>query len=145
MTIREMEHVGIVVEDLAAARTFFTELGLIAGKEEKAEGSSVDRILDLNGVSAVTLFLRTPDGHGQVELVKYSSPPAEAGEPAAPANTLGLRHLTFVVDRIQDTLDRVSASGATLVGDVEDYEGRASVCYLRGPEGVLIQLVELKD
>jgi catechol 2,3-dioxygenase-like lactoylglutathione lyase family enzyme len=142
MTIQRMDHVGIVVEDLAGAIAFFVELGLELEGETPVEGRWVDRIVALEGVRADIAMLRTPDGHGRVELSKFHSPPSRGGDPRGPANALGIRHLTFAVHGIDDILDRLRARGGELVGDVEQYENSYRLCYVRGPEGIIIELAE---
>jgi len=142
MTVKRMEHVGIVVNDLDAATEFFIELGLEKQGNAKVSGESVDRINGLRGVEAEIAMLATPDGDGVVELAKYHAPPGPAGDPDAPANTPGFRHLLFRVDDLRDTLARLRKHGAELVGEVENYEDIYLLCYLRGPEGIIIELAE---
>jgi catechol 2,3-dioxygenase-like lactoylglutathione lyase family enzyme len=142
MPVREMNHVGIVVDDLRAAMGFFAELGLEPGGETSVEGSWVDRIVGLEGVRADTAMMRTPDGHGQLELIQFRSPPSEGANGQAPANVQGLRHLAFIVDDIDDTVARLQARGGELVGHVEQYRDMFRLCYLRGPAGVIVELAE---
>ncbi len=142
MTIRRMDHVGIVVADLEPAVAFFVELGLELEAEDSVEGRWVDRIVGLDGVRADIAFLRTPDGHNHVELVKFHSPAATGAEQKAPANALGIRHLTFAVDDVENVLARLRAHGAELVGHLEQYEDSYRLCYIRGPEGIIIELAE---
>jgi catechol 2,3-dioxygenase-like lactoylglutathione lyase family enzyme len=141
MTIQRMDHVGIVVDDLAAAKTFFLELGLEVQGEGKAEGDWVDRVVGLEGVDVEFAMMETPDGHSRLELIKFHSPPAE-GDTDAPANTRGIRHLTFAVDDINAVVARLQARGAELVGEVENYQDVYLLCYIRGPEGIIIELAE---
>jgi catechol 2,3-dioxygenase-like lactoylglutathione lyase family enzyme len=142
MTIERMDHVSIVVADLAAAIEFFEELGLEVQNEASVEGAEVDRIVGLDGIRSDIAFLQTPDGHGQIELVKFDSPPAETGDRNAPANVLGLRHLCFAVDDVDATVARLQARGAELVGEVVPYGNSYKLCYIRGPEGVIVELAE---
>jgi catechol 2,3-dioxygenase-like lactoylglutathione lyase family enzyme len=142
MTIERMDHVSIVVEDLAEAIEFFEALGLEVGGEGSVEGSEVDRIVGLEGVRSDLAFVQTPDGHGRIELAKFNSPPLEKGEPWAPANTPGLRHLCFAVDDLEVALAAAQAKGAELVGEVVRYGNSYKLCYLRGPEGIIIELAE---
>jgi catechol 2,3-dioxygenase-like lactoylglutathione lyase family enzyme len=142
MTLERMDHVGIVVEDLAGAVAFFAELGLEVEVETPVEGRWVDRVVGLEGVRADIAIMRTPDGHGKVELAKFHTPQARAGDPRAPANALGIRHVLFAVEGIDDVLDRLRAHGAELVGGVEQYENSYRLCYVRGPEGIIIELAE---
>ena len=118
MTIQRMDHVGIVVDDLAAATAFFVELGLELQAEWPAEGGWVDRIVGLEGVRTENAMLATPDGHGRLELSKFHAPPAPGGDRQAPANTPGIRHVTFVVDDIDAAVASVRAHGGELVGEV---------------------------
>src|SRR5579859_7770127 len=120
--IQRMDHVGINVDDLPAAIEFFAALGLEKAGEGPVEGAWVDRVVGLEGVRAVLAFMRTPDGHGQLELVKFHAPMAQAGDCNAPANALGIRHITFAVDDLDAVLTRLQARGAELVGTVEQYE-----------------------
>ena len=140
MTIQRMDHVGVVVDDLAAATAFFIELGLELEGEVSVEGT--DRIVGLDGVRADIAFVRTPDGHGRVELTKFHTPTATSAEPNAPANTPGIRHLTFAVEDIEDVLARLRAHGAELLGEVAQYEKMFRLCYLRGPAGIIVALAE---
>ena len=142
MTIQRMDHVGIVVNDLAAATAFFVELGLELQGESPVQGGWVDRVVGLQDVRASIAMLQTPDGHGRIELAKFHAPSGRGGERNAPSNTLGIRHITFAVDDIDDVLARLQARGAELVGEVERYENIYRLCYIRGPEGIIVELVE---
>jgi catechol 2,3-dioxygenase-like lactoylglutathione lyase family enzyme len=143
MTVLRMDNVLLVVEDLEAAIAFFAELGLELEGETTVEGGWVDRIVGLDGVRSDIAMMRTPDGHGRLELDKFHSPPAVRGEPVnAPVNTLGIRRIMFAVDDIDDVLARLQAHGAELVGEVVQYEDEYRLCYLRGPEGILVALAE---
>ena len=142
MTIQRMEHAGIVVDDLAAATEFFVELGLEPRGEGQVEGSWVDRIVALDGVRVEFAMLRAPDGHGEIELVKFHSPPNQAGDAQAPANTLGFRHLAFLVEDIHAVVDGLRARGTEFVGELVRYEDSYWLCYVRGPGGIIIELAE---
>jgi catechol 2,3-dioxygenase-like lactoylglutathione lyase family enzyme len=142
MTIQRMDHVGIVVDDLAAATAFFAELGLELQGEGSVEGDWVDRIVGLEGVQAELAMMETPDGHGKLELVKFHEPPGRVGDAQALANTPGIRHLTFAVDDLDASLAGLRAHGAELVGEVERYRDIYRLCYIRGPEGIIIELAE---
>jgi len=142
MTIQRMDHVGIVVDDLAAATAFFAELGLELQGEGSVEGDWVDRIVGLERVRTDFAFVQTPDGHARLELIKFHTPPGPGGERHAPANTPGIRHLAFAVDDIDDAVARLQARGAELVGEVERYEDIYRLCYVRGPEGIIVELAE---
>ena len=138
-----MDNVLIVVEDLDAARAFFAELGMELEGETTVEGPSVDQVVGLNGVRADITMLQTPDGHGRVELTKFHTPPPVKAEPEnAPANTLGIRRLMFAVEGIDDVVARLRRHGAELVGEIAQYEDIYRLCFLRGPEGIIIGLAE---
>jgi catechol 2,3-dioxygenase-like lactoylglutathione lyase family enzyme len=142
MTVKRMDHVGIVVDDLAAATAFFVELGLELQGEASAEGDWVDRVVGLEGVQAEIAMMEAPDGHGRVELAKFHAPPGPGGDRDEPANTPGIRHITFEVDDIDATLTGLRAHGAELVGEVERYKDIYRLCYVRGPEGIIVELAE---
>ena len=142
MTVQRMDHVCIVVDDLAAAKAFFVELGLELEGEATVEGSTVDRLVGIEGVRSDIAMMRTPDGHGRLELSRYHTPPGPGGDPRAPANTPGIRHVCFAVEGIDDVLDRLRARGAELVGGLEQYENSYRLCYVRGPEGIILELAE---
>ncbi|HEX5469963.1 MAG TPA: VOC family protein [Gaiellaceae bacterium] len=142
MTIERMDHVGVVVDDLAAATAFFVELGLELKGEWSIEGGWVDRVVGLEGVQAENAMLETPDGHARLELSKFHSPSGPGGDPHAPMNTPGIRHLTFAVDDLDAVVASLRAHGAELVGEVENYEDVYRLCYVRGPAGIIVELAE---
>jgi catechol 2,3-dioxygenase-like lactoylglutathione lyase family enzyme len=142
MTIQRMEHVGIVVDDLAAATAFFVELGLRLQGEGPVVGGWVDRVVGLEGVRAEIAMLETPDGHGRLELTRFHTPSGRGDDRHAPANTPGIRHVAFAVDDIDAAVARLRARGAELVGEVERYEDSYRLCYVRGPEGIIVELAE---
>ena len=142
MTILRMDNVGIVVDDLKAVIAFFVELGLELEGESTVEGQWVDRIVGLDGVRSDIAMLRTPDGHSRLELSKFHTPPATTAEPNAPVNTLGYRRVMFAVTDIEAVLARLQAHGAELVGEVVQYEDMYRLCYVRGPEGIIVALAE---
>jgi catechol 2,3-dioxygenase-like lactoylglutathione lyase family enzyme len=142
MTVQRLEHVGIVVDDLAAATAFFASLGLEFEGEASVEGELVDRINGLKGVRADITILRTPDGNGKVELAKYRSPSYQGDDPPTPANAPGIRHILFVVDDIEASLARLQAHGGELVGELVNYENSYRLCYVRGPAGTIVELAE---
>jgi len=143
MTIQRMDNVAIVVEDLEAAVAFFTELGMELEDSAQIEGIWADRTVGLDGVRSDIAMMRTPDGHGKLELTKYRTPAAVAAEPENPSpNTLGLHRVMFAVDDIDDTIARLRAHGAELLGDVAQYENIFRLCYLRGPAGIIVALAE---
>jgi catechol 2,3-dioxygenase-like lactoylglutathione lyase family enzyme len=137
-----MDHVSIVVDDLGAATEFFVELGLELEGEASVEGRSVDRVAGLEDVRADIAMVRTPDGHGRVELTKFHNPAATTAEPNAPANTLGIRSIMFAVHDIDAVVASLRARGSELVGEVEQYEDSYRLCYVRGPEGIIVALAE---
>lgn len=137
-----MHNVAIVVDDLKAAIAFFAELGIELEGETTVEGPWVDRIVALNGVRSDIAMMRTPDGHSRLELTKFQRPTATSVELNAPVNTLGIRRIMFAVEDIQEVLTRLQAHGAKLVGEVVQYEDLYLLCYVRGPEGILIALAE---
>jgi catechol 2,3-dioxygenase-like lactoylglutathione lyase family enzyme len=137
-----MEHVGIVVDDLAAATEFFVQLGLELQGEGEVEGRWVDRIVGLEGVRAELAIVQTPDGHGRLELTKFHSPSDQGDNRQGQANTPGIRHLLFAVEDIDAVVAGLQARGAELVGEVVRYEDSYRLCYVRGPEGIIIELAE---
>ena len=143
MTIKRLDHVSVVVDDLEAAKAFFVELGLELEGETPVEGPWVDRINGIQGVQVNVVMMRTPDGHGRLELTKFRNPKLVEIEPAiAPPNTLGLRSVMFTVESVDDTVARLRANGAELVGEVVQYQDSYRLCYIRGPEGLLIGLAQ---
>jgi catechol 2,3-dioxygenase-like lactoylglutathione lyase family enzyme len=143
MTVLRMDNVGIVVDDLEAAIAFFVELGLELEGEATVEGDSVDRIVGLDGVRSDIAMLRTPDGRSRLELSKFHTPTAVNAEPKDRAvNTLGMGRIMFAVDDIEEVLARLQARGAVLVGEVVQYEDGYRLCYIRGPEGIIVALAE---
>jgi catechol 2,3-dioxygenase-like lactoylglutathione lyase family enzyme len=143
MTIQRMDNVGIVVDDLDAAVAFFTELGMELEGRAEIEGVWADRTVGLDGIRSEIAMMRIPDGHGKLELSKYHAPTASSPEPAnPPPNTLGLHRVMFAVDDIDDTIARLRAHGAELLGEVAQYESIFRLCYLRGPAGIIVALAE---
>ena len=141
MTIQRLDNILIVVDDLEAVKAFFLAVGLEFVGEAIVEGPHVDRLIDLPNVRATIVLLRTPDGHGQLELDKFHTPAAiRTGPVNAPVNELGLRRLMFTVDDLDALVARLLAHGATLVGDVVQYETTYRLAYLRGPEGLIVGL-----
>ena len=143
MTIQRMDNVLIVVDDLEAAIAFFVELGMELEGQTQVEGDFVDRTVGLDGVRADIVMMRTPDGQGRVELTRFHTPSAISSEPQnAPANTLGIRRIMFAVDDIDDVVARLRTHGAELLGEVAQYEDSYRLCFVRGPEGIIIGLAE---
>jgi catechol 2,3-dioxygenase-like lactoylglutathione lyase family enzyme len=137
-----MDNVGIVVDDLAAAIAFFGELGMQLEGQMPVEGRWVDRCIGLEGVRVDIAMMRTPDGHSRLELSKFHTPAAVSGPKNAPVNTLGIRRIMFAVDDIEDVVARLRAHGAELVDEIVTYEDKYRLCYVRGPEGILIGLAQ---
>ena len=143
MSLLRMDNVLIVVDDLEAATAFFVEIGMELEGEAPVEGLWVDRVVGLDDVRQNVAMLRTPDGHGRLELTKFHNPTAVTAEPKnAPVNTLGIRRIMFAVDDIEDVIARLRTHGADLVGELEQYEDSYRLCYVRGPEGIIIALAE---
>ncbi|MEU4401135.1 VOC family protein [Micromonospora orduensis] len=143
MAIQRMDNVLIVVEDLDAVIAFFVELGMEVEGRGPVEGRWVERVIGIDDVRQEVAMLRTPDGHGKVELAMFHTPKAISPEPRdAPANTLGIRRVMFAVDDIEDVIARLRAHGAELVGALERYEDIFRLCYVRGPEGIIVGLAE---
>jgi catechol 2,3-dioxygenase-like lactoylglutathione lyase family enzyme len=137
-----MDNIGIVVDDLAAAIAFFLELGLELEGQATVEGPSVDRLVDLDGVRCDVAMMRTPDGHGRLELMKFHTPTATTAEPNAPVNVPGIRRIMFAVEDIEGVLARLRAHGAELLGELVRYEDSYRLCNVRGPEGIILALAE---
>ncbi|KGE10674.1 VOC family protein [Burkholderia gladioli] len=142
MTVKRMDNVGIVVEDLDAAIGFFTELGLDLEGRAPIEGDWADGVTGLPGMRVEIAMMRTPDGHGRLELSRFLAPPVAADHRAAPVNALGYLRVMFTVEDIDDTLARLGKLGAQLVGQVVRYQDVYRLCYIRGPEGILVGLAE---
>jgi catechol 2,3-dioxygenase-like lactoylglutathione lyase family enzyme len=143
MTLRRMDNVLIVVDDLEAAKAFFVELGMELEGQVPVEGRHVDLLVGLDNVRCDIAMMRTPDGHGRIELDKFHAPAAIRTEPKnTPVNTLGIRRLMFAVDDIEEVLVRLRAHGAELIGEITQYEDTYRLCYVRGPEGIMVALAE---
>ncbi len=143
MTLQRMDNVLIVVEDIEAATAFFMELGMELEGETQVEGEWAGRVIGLEDVRSDITMMRTPDGHGRVELARFHTPEAIRTEPKrAPANALGIRRIMFAVQDIDDVVARLRSHGAELVGEIAQYENSYRLCFIRGPEGILIGLAE---
>ncbi len=142
MTVRHIEHIGIVVDDLAAATEFFAALGLEVEGETSVSGDLVDRINGLEGVQADIVILQTPEGDCKLELAKYRAPAHQGEAVPAPPNTPGIRHILFVVDDAEGTLARLQDHGGELVGEFVNYEDIYWLCYVRGPAGIIVELAQ---
>lgn len=142
MTVTRMDNVGIVVEDLDAAIAFFTTLGLELEGRAPIEGEWADGVTGLPGMRVEMAMLRTPDGHSRVELSRFIAPPVVADHRRAPVNALGYLRVMFAVEDLDDTLRRLDQHGVQLVNDVVQYATSYRLCYIRGPEGILIGLAQ---
>jgi catechol 2,3-dioxygenase-like lactoylglutathione lyase family enzyme len=138
-----LDHVSIVVEDLPAAIAFFTELGMTVEGEAPIEGAWVDRINAIDNVRVDIVMMRTPDGHGRLELTKFRNPELVPVEPAiAPPNAAGLRSIMFQVESLDDSVARLLSAGGSLIGEIVQYEEVYRLCYMRGPAGIIVALAE---
>jgi catechol 2,3-dioxygenase-like lactoylglutathione lyase family enzyme len=142
MNLPRMDHVSVIVDDLGAATEFFTELGLELQGETSVEGDWVDRVVGLEGIRSDIAMMKTPDGRGCIELVKFNSPSHDGDERHEPPNLPGIRHIAFEVEDLDGILARLRNHGAELVGEVEQYEEIFRLCYVRGPGGAIIELAE---
>ena len=143
MTVMRMDNVLIVVDDIEGAKRFFAELGMEPEGETTVEGPWVDQTVGLVGVRADIVMMRTPDGHGRIELSRFHTPRAvRIGPEDAPSNALGIRRIMFAVDDVDDTVARLRNHGAELVGEIAEYEDIYRLCFVRGPEGIIIGLAE---
>lgn len=143
MTIKRMDHVSVVVDDLASAVDFFTALGMTKEGEAPIEGPWVDRINGLENIRVNIVMMRTPDGQGKLELTKFHNPKLVELSPAvAPPNALGLRSVMFAVNDVDDTVHRLREKGGELIGEVVQYENQYRLCYMRGPAGIIVSLAE---
>jgi catechol 2,3-dioxygenase-like lactoylglutathione lyase family enzyme len=143
MALKRLDNVAVVVEDLDAAIAFFTELGMELEGRTTVEGDLVDRIVGLDGIRSDIAMMHTPDGHGRLELTRYQHPAAVGPDPRnAPANTRGMGRIMFNVDDIDDVVERLQALGGELVGEIVQYADAYRLCYLRGPEGIILALAQ---
>ena len=142
MTVKRLDQIGIVVEDLDAAVAFFTELGLTLEGRGPIEGEWAGRVTGVRGQRVEIAMMRTPDGHGRLELSRFDAPAIESDHRTAPVNSLGYLRVMFAVEDIDDTLVRLGRIGARVVDEVVDYAGIYRLCYIRGPEGILIGLAQ---
>ncbi len=142
MKVRHVDHVGIVVNDLAAAKEFFVNLGFTVLGEANVQGERVDRIIGLKDARSDVVMLQAPDRELNLELSKFHHPLDRDGVRLASANTLGLRHIAFVVENIENIVDTLKQKGIELVGEIQTYEDSYKLCYVRGPEGIIVELAE---
>lgn len=143
MTIKRLDHISVVVEDLPGAVAFFTALGMTVEGEAPIEGAWVDRVNGIENIQVDIVMMQTPDGHGKLELTKFRNPELVKIEPAvAPPNALGLRSIMFAVESVDETVARLRAYGGELIGEVVQYENIYRLCYMRGPAGIIVSLAE---
>ncbi|HEY3867245.1 MAG TPA: VOC family protein [Actinocrinis sp.] len=140
--VQRFVHVGVVVEDLERVTAFFADLGFECGEPMRFEGAWIDRIIGLEGVELDMVFVGAPDGSGQLELTRFRRPADPAGPQSAPANRPGLRHIAYEVDDIDGVVKRLRDGGYDTVGEIVDYEGVFRLCYVAGPEGLIVELAE---
>lgn len=143
MTLKRLDNVAVVVEDLDAAIAFFEELGMELEGRATVEGDFVDRVVGLHDVRSDIAMMRVPDGHGRLELTRYQQPAAVGPDPGSePPNTRGMGRIMFEVDDIDDVVERLQVLGGELVGEIVRYEDVYRLCYLRGPEGIILALAQ---
>ncbi len=142
MKIHRIDHVGITVNDLPAAKAFFLDFGLEMQGEGKVEGEWVDRIVGLQDVKAACAMFRTPDGETNIELIRFYEPSDETGLQRPLANTPGIRHIAFAVEDIEAVVAKLKKKGVELFGEIQNYENAYKLCYVRGPEGIILELAE---
>ncbi len=142
MKIQRIDHVGVIVDNLSAAKTFFVDLGLELLGEAEVEGEWVERIIGLENVKEEVAMLRTPDGEANIELVKFHTPSDKNGIQHPLANTLGIRHIAFAVEDIEAIVAKMERNDAALIGEIQNYENTYKLCYIRGPEGIILELAE---
>jgi catechol 2,3-dioxygenase-like lactoylglutathione lyase family enzyme len=143
MALKRLDNVAVVVDDLDAAIAFFKELGMELEGRATVEGDLVDRVVGLHGTRSDIAMMRTPDGHGRLELTRYQHPAAVGPDPRSePANTRGMGRIMFNVEDIDQVVERLQALGAELVGEIVAYENAYRLCYLRGPEGIIVALAQ---
>ncbi len=142
MKIHRIDHVGIVVDDFSVAKDFFLELGLEIQNEGLVEGKWVERVVGLNKVKAIIAMLRTPGGEANIELIKFYEPVDEKGIRPSLSNSLGIRHICFAVEDIEAIVAKMKKRGTELVGEIQNYQNAYKLCYLRGPEGIIVELAD---
>ncbi len=142
MRVKRIDHVEIIVDDLAAAKEFFLDLGLEVEGEAEMESEWLDKVIGLKGVRTAIVYMRTPDGGAALELAKFYSPSDPQGVQWPSPNTLGIRHIAFVVDDIDGIVTRLKKNGRETFSEVQSYEDTYKLCYVRGPEGIILELAE---
>ncbi len=142
MSIKRLDHVSVVVEDLSAAVTFFTALGMAVEGAMPVEGEWVDRVNGIGGVRVDIVMMNTPDGHGKLELTTFHHPKLIDLQPAAPPNAVGLRSVMFTVENVDKTVADLRTVGGVLIGEIVQYENLYRLCYMRGPGNIIVSLAE---
>ena len=142
MKIHRIDHVGVIVNDLPAVKAFFIDLGLKVLGETKVKGEWAERIMGLNDVRETVVWLGMPDGQATLELVKFHTPSDEIGIQQPFVNTLGIQHIAFAVEDIEAIVAKLKKKGAELFGEIQNYENAYKLCYVRGPEGIILELAE---
>jgi catechol 2,3-dioxygenase-like lactoylglutathione lyase family enzyme len=142
MKVSRIDHVGVIVNDLAAAKAFFLDLGLEVQGEGELEGKWLDRIVGLDDVKTEIVMMQTPDGQANLELAKFHAPSDERGIQQCFANTLGIRHIAFVVEDIEAVVAKLKRNGREIFSEIQQYEESYKLCYVRGPEGIILELAE---
>ncbi|MFD1412950.1 VOC family protein [Oceanobacillus jeddahense] len=142
MKVQRIDHIGVIVDDLPSVKAFFLELGLRELGEAEVEGEWVERIIGLHDVKETVAMLAMPEGEAMIELVKFHSPSDEKGIQHPLANTLGIRHIALAIEDIESMVDKLKKKGAELIGEIQNYENVYKLCYIRGPEGIILELAE---
>lgn len=142
MKIHRIDHVGMVVDDLSGAKAFFLDLGLEVSGEMEVKGEWVDRVVGLDNVSGRLVMLEIPGGQTTLELFKFHTPPSKGDVQQSFINTLGIRHIAFAVDDVEATVAKLKSKGVELFGEIQNYENVYKLCYVRGPEGIIVELAE---
>ncbi len=142
MKIHRIDHVGVIVDDLPAAKAFFLDFGLEVLGEGDLEGEVIDRVVGLDGVKTAIVMLRTPDGQANIELIKFYAPSDEKGIQQPFANTLGIRHIAFAVEDIEAVVAKLKNKGVEAFNEIQNYDNAYKLCYIRGPEGIILELAE---
>lgn len=142
MKILRIDHVSVIVNDLPAAKEFFIDLGLEVMGEGELEGELVEQVVGLNNVKTALVMMRAPDGQANLELVKFYTPQDERGIQQSSANTLGIRHIAFAVEDIEAIVAKLKKKGVEIFSDIQYYEDIYKLCYIRGPEGIILELAE---
>ncbi len=142
MKIHRIDHVGVIVDDLPTAKAFFLDFGLEVLGEGDLEGELIDRVVGLDGVKTAIVMLRTPDGQANIELIKFYAPSDEKGIQQPFANTLGIRHIAFAVEDIEAVVAKLKKKGVEVFSEIQNYENTYKLCYIRGPEGIIVELAE---